>query len=73
MRYFSFSTHKECSLSRLHCSDFLKNLVGFEPGSSVPETDAMSNAPRRQGEIFELVWSNEIRIMLSDKVVVQIR
>jgi hypothetical protein len=32
---------------------FPKNLMftlaGFEPGSSVPEVDAMSTAPRRQG------------------------
>jgi hypothetical protein len=34
---------------------FLKRfaMVGFEPGSSVPEADAMCTVPRRQGEICE--------------------
>jgi hypothetical protein len=30
---------------------FPKNLAGFEPGSSVPEVDAMFTAPRHQGTV----------------------
>jgi hypothetical protein len=37
----------------MHCYVFPKNLIptlaGFEPGSSVPEADVMSTAPRCQG------------------------
>jgi hypothetical protein len=29
-----------------------KNLAEFEPGSSIPEADAMSTAPRRQGATY---------------------
>jgi hypothetical protein len=54
--YFSFSTHKQCILSQLYTTVLLcfqKKLVcalaGFEPGSSVPEADAISTTPRRQG------------------------
>jgi hypothetical protein len=39
--------------TKKHCYVFPKKLkyilAGYEPGSSVPEADAMSTAPRRQG------------------------
>jgi hypothetical protein len=58
--YIPFPTHKQCTLSRLYiCTqqlwyDFLKKpytLAGFEPGSSVPEADALSTAPSGRPEI----------------------
>jgi hypothetical protein len=36
------------------CYDFPKNLAVFEPGSSVPEVDAMSTAPCRQGILIKV-------------------
>jgi hypothetical protein len=46
----------------MHCYDFPKNLAytlaDIEPGSSVPEADAMSTAPRRQSRV--------LRILLAD-------
>jgi hypothetical protein len=55
--YFSFLTHIKCILSRLYVHNCIARtslktytLAGFEPGSSVPEADAMSTAPRHQGK-----------------------
>jgi hypothetical protein len=46
-----------------HCYDFLKTLARFEPGSSAPEADAMSTAPRSQGKtIFVHVGHNNKEI-----------
>jgi hypothetical protein len=63
--YFSFSTHKQCILSH-----FLTNLIPWRdsnPGLLVPEADAMSTAPRRQGKQFTptINWSTPPRSMTS--------
>jgi hypothetical protein len=61
--FLFFSTHKQCILSRL-CSKHNSNamipkktytLAGFEPGSSVPDVDAMPTAPHRHGILFDLL------------------
>jgi hypothetical protein len=42
--------------TKQHCSNFPKklviNLVGIESGSAVPQADAISTAPRRQGSCY---------------------
>jgi hypothetical protein len=37
----------QVNYAQQHCYVFPKNLIPFEPRSSVPEADAMSTAPRR--------------------------
>jgi hypothetical protein len=61
--YFSLSTHKQCILSHfIHHSAamFPKNLIpswDSNPGLLVPEADAMSTPPRRQGYIWKFFIS----------------
>jgi hypothetical protein len=46
-------------------------LVGFEPGSSVSEADAMSTAPRRQGICKNLkILLIQQRLRFMDKVLI---
>jgi hypothetical protein len=58
---FLFSTHKQCSLILVFITALLwfpqkpYTLAGFEPGSSVPEADAVSTAPCRQGKNL-ILW-----------------
>jgi hypothetical protein len=58
-RFFNLvCTFKQCILGQLCTTALLcftqkpYTLVGFEPVSSVPEGDAMSTAPRRQGHLL---------------------
>jgi hypothetical protein len=52
--FFTFSTYKQCIFSQLYAIALLcfpqkpNILAGFEPGSSVPEADAMSTAPHHK-------------------------
>jgi hypothetical protein len=50
MLYISqYKTDKQCKLSQFtqqHCYVYPYTLAGFEPGSSVPQADAMTRAPR---------------------------
>jgi hypothetical protein len=61
MPLFLFSKHKLRILSQLNTTALLcfppktYPLVGFEPGSSVTEVDAMSTAPRRQGNLYNFI------------------
>jgi hypothetical protein len=56
-----FSTHKQCipalCTTTLQCFPLKPyTLAGFEPGSSVPEAETMSIAPRPQGiHMFKLL------------------
>jgi hypothetical protein len=54
--YFSFSTHKQCICSKSILHDIIAKFslksydhVGFKPGVSVPDANAMYSAPRLQG------------------------
>jgi hypothetical protein len=52
--YFKL-TDKQCILRQFHTTALFVfpqkpyTLAGFEPGLSIPEVDAISNEPRRQG------------------------
>jgi hypothetical protein len=65
---FSFSTHKQCILSKLYTTGLLcislkpYTMEGFEPGSSVPEADVTP-----PGQYRDLVSVN-LRNFTSDKV-----
>jgi hypothetical protein len=48
LKYVNTQTlHMKNSIAVFPCKP--DTLAGFEPGSSVPDSDAMSTAPRRQG------------------------
>jgi hypothetical protein len=52
---FNTQTMHIKSTTQQHCYVFPKKpytVAGFEPGSAVSEADAMSTAPRRQGNIY---------------------
>jgi hypothetical protein len=53
--------HNKSFYTQRHCYVFLKNLIPWwdsNPGLLVPEADAMSTAPRRQGTLVEDVTSD---------------